>query len=342
MKKHKSKDHHKTSHYSSDEEYDSKKDEKKNKSKSREKYEKEDYSYKSHKKKNHKHTLDDSSSGSDTKYKCNAMRNRKDDTETRTTWKGGENSGRRPSDGKIAQKSNSTGNFCDSSGEEINRYKDKDFINKRDKRKIDTNFEAESSSHSTNYYSRKHEKRKDTESSEEDSDFTYLKYKHDLNRILLNFNLIQNTEEFWTFVKKYESLEKKVKKQKKNTSTSLNSIGVPEVYDKSHCMNFLINYSSRELFMRVQEIRELTDAKLRKFKEIVTNYIDFKQKEKFQKLKKLRTEQANLPVAQYRDEIISSVKNERVVIIAGDTGCGKSTQVPQYLYEAGLGRIGKN
>jgi len=50
--------------------------------------------------------------------------------------------------------------------------------------------------------------------------------------------------------------------------------------------------------------------------------------------------QANLPVAQYKEEIIETVKNEKVVIIAGDTGCGKSTQIPQYLYEAGFRKIG--
>lgn len=39
---------------------------------------------------------------------------------------------------------------------------------------------------------------------------------------------------------------------------------------------------------------------------------------------------------------MTAVRNENVVIIAGDTGCGKSTQVPQYLLGAGYRRIGKN
>lgn len=39
---------------------------------------------------------------------------------------------------------------------------------------------------------------------------------------------------------------------------------------------------------------------------------------------------------------MAAVRNENVVIIAGDTGCGKSTQVPQYLLGAGYRRIGKN
>lgn len=46
-------------------------------------------------------------------------------------------------------------------------------------------------------------------------------------------------------------------------------------------------------------------------------------------------------ISHSSDEIIKAVQSERVVIIAGDTGCGKSTQIPQYLMEAGYNRIGK-
>lgn len=37
---------------------------------------------------------------------------------------------------------------------------------------------------------------------------------------------------------------------------------------------------------------------------------------------------------------MAAVQNEKVVIVAGDTGCGKSTQVPQYLHVAGFQNIG--
>lgn len=42
----------------------------------------------------------------------------------------------------------------------------------------------------------------------------------------------------------------------------------------------------------------------------------------------------------YREEIVSAVRDNRVVVVAGDTGCGKSTQVPQYLLKAGFNNIG--
>jgi HrpA-like RNA helicase len=40
-----------------------------------------------------------------------------------------------------------------------------------------------------------------------------------------------------------------------------------------------------------------------------------------------------LPIASYREEIVSAVRNNQVILIAGETGCGKTTQVPQYLVE---------
>lgn len=48
----------------------------------------------------------------------------------------------------------------------------------------------------------------------------------------------------------------------------------------------------------------------------------------------------NLPVAQKHDEIVQAIKDNQVVIIAGETGSGKTTQIPKMCLEAGLGRYG--
>ncbi|KAK1900011.1 putative ATP-dependent RNA helicase DHX34 [Dissostichus eleginoides] len=63
------------------------------------------------------------------------------------------------------------------------------------------------------------------------------------------------------------------------------------------------------------------------------------QRQSFGKLAKLRREQKNLPIFQYRDRIVELVRQSPVLVVAGDTGCGKSTQVPQYLLAAGFNHI---
>lgn len=44
----------------------------------------------------------------------------------------------------------------------------------------------------------------------------------------------------------------------------------------------------------------------------------------------------SLPVYAFRDDIIQAVRNHQVLIVEGETGSGKTTQIPQYLYEAGF------
>ena len=44
-----------------------------------------------------------------------------------------------------------------------------------------------------------------------------------------------------------------------------------------------------------------------------------------------------LPILQKEQEIMEAIHNNPVIILKGDTGSGKTTQVPQFLYEAGYG-----
>ena len=49
---------------------------------------------------------------------------------------------------------------------------------------------------------------------------------------------------------------------------------------------------------------------------------------------------ADLPIAARREEILGALRRHQVLIVAGDTGSGKSTQLPQYCLEHGLGLAG--
>ena len=49
----------------------------------------------------------------------------------------------------------------------------------------------------------------------------------------------------------------------------------------------------------------------------------------------------DLPIVRNREEIIQAIKDNRVIIVSGETGCGKSTQLPKMCLEAGQGLAGK-
>src|SRR6476620_5308960 len=47
----------------------------------------------------------------------------------------------------------------------------------------------------------------------------------------------------------------------------------------------------------------------------------------------------DLPVSQRRDDIAAAIRDNQVVIVAGETGSGKTTQLPKILLELGRERI---
>ncbi|XP_065182815.1 probable ATP-dependent RNA helicase DHX34 [Sycon ciliatum] len=83
----------------------------------------------------------------------------------------------------------------------------------------------------------------------------------------------------------------------------------------------------------------IPDHRMEEFKDSVLHYLQFLQKQKFEKVSKIKRDRGNLPIANYKEEIVQAIRNHNVVVVAGDTGCGKSTQVPQFLMESGFEHI---
>lgn len=48
-----------------------------------------------------------------------------------------------------------------------------------------------------------------------------------------------------------------------------------------------------------------------------------------------------MPIYQYKKELVQACIDNNILIIIGETGSGKTTQITQYLYEAGFAKRGK-
>ncbi|XP_059177423.1 probable ATP-dependent RNA helicase DHX34 isoform X2 [Physella acuta] len=190
-----------------------------------------------------------------------------------------------------------------------------------------------------------------------DFNFDFHKYKYSLGKIFFKdvyFSKIsdkrsQEQDDFWAFVSRYQQFQRK--KAEKGGVTAEHSsrhkghLELPQKYDVNYRINLSFLSKDFDIFLKKNRLvdhhleKELTRERIIQFRSIIIHYLDFQQKLKFQKLIKIRKDQRSLPIFHYKEKILELVKQHQVIVVAGDTGCGKSTQVPQYLMEAGYDKI---
>ncbi|XP_075463161.1 putative ATP-dependent RNA helicase DHX34 isoform X3 [Ascaphus truei] len=163
----------------------------------------------------------------------------------------------------------------------------------------------------------------------------------------------EESKEFWVFFdrfQRFQSLQKPdVRERRTQEGQSVKLTDLPKEYDSRYRINVSILLSRdlekvvsghhKEKGRRSRDHDDMPKEKLTEFKMAVLHYLDFTQKQSFGKLAKLRKERSSLPIFQYMERVVRVLREHQVVVVAGDTGCGKSTQVPQYLLAAGFGHI---
>ena len=123
-------------------------------------------------------------------------------------------------------------------------------------------------------------------------------------------------------------------------------LGLPSVYDPRYRVNssYVIDKARLSGCIRGIERKLPTTchesghedqwtaaAIVQEYTSMLPIYRDFWNKKQLDGLKKIKEDRRTLPIASYEDDIVSAVKANQAVVVAGDTGCGKSTQVPQFL-----------
>nr|XP_044989840.1 probable ATP-dependent RNA helicase DHX34 [Jaculus jaculus]XP_044989841.1 probable ATP-dependent RNA helicase DHX34 [Jaculus jaculus]XP_044989842.1 probable ATP-dependent RNA helicase DHX34 [Jaculus jaculus] len=153
----------------------------------------------------------------------------------------------------------------------------------------------------------------------------------------------EERQKFWAFFERLQRFQnlKSSKKEEKGPGHPKHSIpalaDLPRTYDPRFRINLsILGPDTRE---SQQPDSRLPAARASEFRRALLHYLDFGQKQAFARLARLQRERAALPIAQYGNRILQTLKEHQVVVVAGDTGCGKSTQVPQYLLAAGFSHV---
>ena len=99
-------------------------------------------------------------------------------------------------------------------------------------------------------------------------------------------------------------------------------------------MDLLLNNMMRRDYFKLRRNQKTASA------EAVERSIQLRQKRRERRDRLDLTLPDSLPIAQHADEIVRLIQEHPVLIIAGETGSGKTTQIPKLCMRAGMGAGG--
>ncbi|KAK9095923.1 hypothetical protein Sjap_021420 [Stephania japonica] len=116
---------------------------------------------------------------------------------------------------------------------------------------------------------------------------------------------------------------------------SLLSVDIPQL-DNSMAKSSDAKFFEPLVQENVESIHATTNRKNKnKFKEEESIHLqrEHGKKMKLLKYKEMLEARASLPVSKVKDHILHALRENDVIVVCGETGCGKTTQVPQYILD---------
>jgi pre-mRNA-splicing factor ATP-dependent RNA helicase DHX16 len=126
----------------------------------------------------------------------------------------------------------------------------------------------------------------------------------------------ENEGDHWEAEQSRRVLANTSNRQKKNSEREEDEYEF--VFDESNGINF------------VSDAKEPDSRAVLREKELLKQI-----EEQEAKIKSIDDTRKSLPVYQFRQQFLDALKDHQVIIVVGETGSGKTTQLPQYLHEAG-------
>ncbi|EYC01207.1 hypothetical protein Y032_0109g120 [Ancylostoma ceylanicum] len=117
-------------------------------------------------------------------------------------------------------------------------------------------------------------------------------------------------------------------------------------WEQEQLMASMLTYGAKDAKLKQEEFDLLLDDKIDFIQALqMPGTLEKQQEEEITAAQKrkmtIEETRKSLPVYAFREQFIEAVKEHQVLIIEGETGSGKTTQLPQYLYEAGFCKDGK-
>lgn len=131
-------------------------------------------------------------------------------------------------------------------------------------------------------------------------------FKQNLRSYLASYTNITDQDEFWKFYDKYKLIG----------SRSSNE-------EKLKILNIALERNQKELYDRLPMMTAddkwipFSGDEFNNFLIAVKVYQDFQQKTNFNKLKKIKMAQNDLPIAKHKEEITENIVKHKVLLIAG-------------------------
>lgn len=160
--------------------------------------------------------------------------------------------------------------------------------------------------------------------------------------------IMKSEQELWE-ENRLKTMQKKLDKKKYDGKMEEITLGNQQEYD--FILEDQVEFITSEVMSKIQEKKqeydeenegfELRNAHNNNEENEEEDDDDILSSQRLTAHEKILLGRKKLPVYSYRDEFLAAVSQHKVIVVVGETGSGKTTQIPQYLHEAGWSKLGK-
>ena len=165
----------------------------------------------------------------------------------------------------------------------------------------------------------------------EDTEFNPKKYRDKKTKRNINNDFIETSESLWEKEQRKKTIQKyggsiNIKENKYNISIENQTEFIKQDLLESENIPFIKAKNSSDN-IRLKDVNNFINERENKL-----GSISILEAENIQK-KNIEYQRKNLPIFEYKEKILNLLKTNQIILIEGETGSGKTTQIPQYLYE---------